>query len=98
MLVEFAGGIEAASGTLCKNRNGSRVIVTTRKAATTSNKGKIRMYIRPASCYQRRTPYSDAELAAQELFTKRQAYVTELIQLGCSKSEAWQIAKRDIPN
>ena len=36
MLVEFVDGIIAASGTLCKNRNGSRIIVTTRKAARTS--------------------------------------------------------------
>jgi len=96
MLVEFVDGIIAASGTLCKNRNGSRVIVTTRRAPST-NKGKVRMYIRPASCYQRKTPYSDAEIAAQELFTKRQAYVSELIGLGCTKSEAWQIAKQRIP-
>ena len=94
MLVEFAGGIATASGTLCKNRNGSRIIVTTRRAPS-ANKGKIRMYLRPA--YQRRTPYSDAEIAAQELFTKRQAYVSELIELGCTKSEAWQIAKQRIP-
>ena len=96
MLVEFAGGIEAASGTLCKNRNGSRVIVTTRKAAS-KNPNKVRMYIRSAASYQRSSPPSDAELAARELFTKRQAYVSELIGLGCSKSEAWQIAKQRIP-
>ena len=97
MLVEFVDGIIAASGTLCKNRNGSRVIVTTRKAATTSNKGKVRMYLRSANSYKRKTPYSDAEIAAHELFTKRQAYVSELIELGCTKSEAWQIAKQRIP-
>ena len=96
MLVEFAGGIETASGTLCKNRNGSRVIVTTRRAPS-ANKGKIRMYLRSANSYKRKTPYSDAEIAAQELFTKRQAYVSELIGLGCTKSEAWQIAKQRIP-
>ena len=96
MLVEFVDGIIAASGTLCKNRNGSRVIVTTRRAPS-ANKGKIRMYLRSANSYKRKTPYSDAEIAAQELFTKRQAYVSELIGLGCSKSEAWQIAKQRIP-
>lgn len=96
MLVEFVDGIIAASGTLCKNRNGSRIIVTTRKAAST-NPNKHRMYIRSADCYKRKTPYSDAEIAAHELFTKRQAYVSELIGLGCSKSEAWQIAKQRIP-
>ena len=96
MLVEFAAGIQAASGTLCKNRNGSRVIVTTRRAPST-NKNKVRLYIRDAETYKRKKPYSDTEIAAHELFTRRQAYVTELIQLGCSKSEAWQIAKRDFP-
>ena len=55
------------------------------------------MYLRSANSYKRKTPYSDAEIAAHELFTKRQAYVSELIGLGCSKSEAWQIAKQRIP-
>lgn len=96
MLVEFAGGIIAASGTLCKNRNGSRVIVTTRRAPS-ANKNKVRLYIRDAETYKRKKTYSDTEIAAHELFTRRQAYVSELIALGCSKSEAWQIAKQRIP-
>ena len=96
MIVEFAGGITAASGTLCKNRNGSRVIVTTRKAPT-SNPNKVRMYIRSAGSYQRTKPYSEAELAAQDLFSRRQKYVKQLLDNGCpSRAEAWKIAKQTI--
>lgn len=96
MIVEFAGGIAAASGTLCKNRNGSRVIVTTRKAPST-NPNKVRMYIRSADSYQRTKPYSDAELAAQDLFSRRQKYVKQLLDNGCqSRAEAWKIAKKTI--
>ena len=98
MIVEFAGGITAASGTLCKNRNGSRVIVTTRKAPS-ANKGKMRMYFRSANSYQRTKPLSKAELAAQELFTVRRAYVAELLASGKTRSraEAWKLAKLAYP-
>ena len=97
MIVEFAGGIMTASGTLCKNRNGSRVIVTTRRAPS-HNKNKMHMYIRSADSYQRTKPYSDAEIAAHVLFTKRQAYVQELIDNGTcrSKADAWKKAKETI--
>ena len=97
MIVEFAGGIISASGTLCKNRNGSRVIVTTRKAPS-KNKNKVRMYFRSEESYKRKQPFTDAELAAQDLFTRRQAYVKELITNGkCkSKADAWKIAKKTI--
>ena len=97
MIVEFAGGIMSASGTFCKNRNGSRVIVTTRRAPS-SSKNKVRMYLRSDDSYKRKKPFTDAELAAQELFTVRQAYVKELLANGkCkSKAEAWKVAKKDI--
>ena len=97
MIVEFAGGIMSASGTFCKNRNGSRVIVTTRRAPS-SSKNKVRMYLRSADSYKRKKPFSDAEIAAQELFTVRQAYVKELLANGTckSKAEAWKIAKKSI--
>lgn len=97
MIVEFAGGVMSASGTFCKNRNGSRVIVTTRRAPS-SNKNKVRMYLRSADSYKRKKPFSDAEIAAQELFTVRQAYVKELLANGTckSKAEAWKIAKKSI--
>ena len=97
MIVEFAGGITSASGTFCKNRNGSRVIVTTRKAAS-KNPNKVRMYIRSAASYQRSSPPSDAELAARELFKRRREYVQELLSSGKCKTNAraWQIAKKEI--
>ena len=97
MKVEFAGCIISGSGTLYKSRNGSRVIVTTRRASTT-NKNRVRMYIRSGESYKRTQPFSDAEIAAQELFTRRQAYVKELITNGKCKSraEAWKIAKKTI--
>lgn len=97
MIVEFAGGIMSASGTFCKNRNGSRVIVTTRRAPS-SNKNKVRMYLRSADSYKRKKPFSDAEIAAHELFTVRQAYVKELLANGTckSKAEAWKVAKKSI--
>ena len=97
MIVEFAGGIISGSGTLCKNRNGSRVIVTTRRAPSKS-KNKVRMYIRSVESFKRTKPFSDAEIAAQELFTRRQAYVKELITNGKCKSraEAWKVAKKTI--
>ena len=97
MIVEMAGCFKAAHGTFCKNRNGSRVIITTRKAATT-NPHKMRMYLRTAGSYQRRTPVSDAEIAAQALFTRRTACVRELMASGACKTraEAWKIAKREI--
>ncbi len=97
MIVEFVGGIAAASGTLCKNRNGSRIIVTTRKAPS-ANKGKIRMYLRSENSFKRKKPFSDAEIAAHDLFVRRQAYVQELLASGRyhDKKEAWKIAKNEI--
>ena len=92
MIIEFAGGIESASGTFCKNRNGSRVIVTTRRAPS-NNKNKIRMYIRSADSYKRKKPFSDAEIAAHELFTRRAKYVKELMDAGIRRDKAWQTAK-----
>ena len=97
MRVEFNPAIKSASGTLCKDKNGIRVVVTTRKAPST-NPCKMRMYIRSAASYQRSGEPSEKELAARELFAKRQAYVQELLASGKyhSKGEAWKIAKREI--
>ena len=95
MIVEFAGGIiAAASGTLCKSKRGTRVVVTTRKAPS-SNPHKVRMYLRLPKDYQRKKPFSENEKHAQELFKQRQAIVQELMATGqCrSKAEAWRIAK-----
>ena len=98
MIVEFANGLTAASGTLCKNKNGSRVIVTTRKAPST-NPNKIRMYLRSASSFQRQGKPSKNALAARDLFTVRQEYVTQLLHSGKvrSRAEAWKLAKLTYP-
>jgi len=99
MKVEFNDqlGIVSASGTLCKNKNGSRIVVMTRKAPST-NPCKMRMYIRPASSYQRATPISEKERQARNLFVQRQAYVQQLLASGkCkTKADAWKIAKQEI--
>jgi hypothetical protein len=98
MIVEFANGVTAASGTLCKNKNGSRVIVTTRRAPS-NNPNKIRMYLRSASSYQRKGKPSKKELHARSLFTVRQEYVTELLAAGkvSSRADAWKLAKLAYP-
>ena len=99
MIVEFKGGIiAAASGTLCKSKHGTRVIVTTRKAPS-NNPNKVRMYIRSDSDYKRKKPFSIKEKQAQELFKQRQAIVQELMATGqCrSRAEAWRIAKMQCP-
>ena len=97
MIVEFVGGIAAAHGTLRKNPDGSRIVITTRKAAST-NPNKVRMYLRSADSYKRKAPVSDKEMAARTLFARRQAYVQELLASGRyhTKAEAWKIAKATI--
>ena len=97
MRVEFNPAIKSASGTLCKEKNGIRVVVTTRKAPS-SNPCKMRMYIRSAASYQRSSKPSEKEIAARELFAKRQAFVQELMASGAyhSKADAWKIAKKQI--
>ena len=98
MIVDFAGGFNAVSGTLFKGKNGSKVICTTRKAPST-NPHKFRMYIRTASSYKRKGKPSKKELNARALFTQRQAYVQELLNAGKVKSraEAWKLAKLAYP-
>ena len=97
MNVEFMPGIASISGTLYKGKNGLRLVATTRKAPTT-NKQKTRLYLRSEESYQRKTPYSEAELKRQDLFAKRQAYVKQLMAETpwLNKKEAWLIAKQDI--
>ena len=97
MNVEFIPGIASVSGTLYKGKNGLRIVATTRKAPTT-NKQKTRLYLRPDESYQRKTPYSEAELKRQDLFAQRQSYVKQLMAAdpGLSKKEAWSKAKQDI--
>ena len=97
MLVELIPGINMASGTLLKCKNGARIIFTTRRAPS-SNPHKMRMYIRPAESYRRKTPVSEREIHVRSVFSKRQALVLNLIAANpkLSKKEAWAIAKKEI--
>ena len=97
MYVELIPGINVASGTLLKCKNGSRIIFTTRRAPS-SNPRKMRMYIRPAESYRRKTPVSEREMQARSLFSRRQAHVLNLIAANpkLSKKKAWEIAKKEI--
>ena len=99
MRVELVPGINAASGTLMKCKNGTRVVFTTRRAPS-SNPCKVRMYIRTAEDYQRSTPVSEKEIQVRELFSKRQQRVNQLRADNpkLSKKKAWQIAKNEIKN
>lgn len=88
-------GIESMSGTIAKSRSGKRIIVTTRRKPS-NPKCKMHLYIRDK--YERTKPLSDAETAARVLFSKRAAYVKQLmLEHKCrTRAEAWQIAKKDI--
>lgn len=97
MLVELIPGINVASGTLMKCKNGARIIFTTRRAPS-SNPHKMRMYIRPAESFKRKTPVSKREMQVRSIFAKRQARVRQLMNKFnyLSKKEAWDIAKKEI--
>lgn len=97
MKVELIPGIASISGTLCKGKNGYRLIATTRKAPTT-NPDRMHLYLRHEDSYQRSTIPSEKERAVRALFARRQAYVQELLASGKyhSKAEAWKIAKNEI--
>ena len=97
MTVEFIPGIISASGTLAKSKNGTRIVVTTRKAPTT-NPCKTRMYLRRASSYKRKSKPSEAEQNARALFAKRQALVKELMKEKRFKTlkQAWDYVKQVI--
>ena len=96
MIVEFADCIKYASGTLCKGKE-SRVIVTTRRASS-NNPHKVRMYLRPNECYERKSPPSEKELQARDLFRRRSVKVKELLKNGTyeDRSEAWEAVKKMI--
>ena len=98
MKVELMDGILSASGTLRKMKDGTRIIVTTRRAATTNPAPRTRMYIRSSETYQRTTPVTEKEISARQLFVRRQAYVQELMASGRyhTKAEAWKVAKKEI--
>ena len=97
MRVELAPGINAASGTFMKCKNGTRIIFTTRRAPS-SNPCKVRMYLRYADDYQRSTPVSEREMQVRSIFSRRHARVLQLLAENpkLSKKKAWQIAKTEI--
>ena len=97
MRVELVPGINVASGTLMRCKNGARIIFTTRRAPS-SNPCKMRMYIRTADSYKRKTPLSESEMQARSLFSRRQARVLQLRSANprLSLKGAWAIAKKEI--
>ena len=96
MKVEFAAGIESASG-----KCGNMIFKTFKRP---DGKKETRAYFNPyrRSSWEkvnaRKTPLSDAEIKARSLFTKRREYVAQLIagDPSLSRKEAWKIAKQEI--
>ena len=60
----------------------------------TRKDGKVFAYKAPE--YARKKPFSDREIAAHELMTRRQKRVVELMKTGLSRSEAWVQVKQEI--
>lgn len=60
----------------------------------TMKDGTVRVYKAPS--YERRKPVSEHERSVRSLFERRHKYVTELMQAGMSRSEAWKRAKEEI--
>ena len=79
MKIELMPGIASMSGTLCKAKDGSRIVFATRKAATT-NQNKVRAYFRTADSYKRRTPPSENELKTRGLFANANARMKAMSQ------------------
>ena len=96
MKVEFAAGIESASG-----KCGNMIFKTFKRP---NGKTETRAYFNPyrrtswEKVNARKTPPSEAEIKARSLFARRQAYVQELLASGRyhDKREAWKIAKNEI--
>ena len=96
MKVEFAAGIESASG-----KCGNLIFKTYKRP---NSKKETRAYFNPyrpsrwEKVNPRKTPLSDAEVRARTLFARRIAYVQELLASGRyhDKREAWKIAKQEI--
>ena len=96
MKIELAAGIDSISG-----KCGNMIFKTYKRP---NGKTETRAYFNPyrRSSWEkvnpRKTPPSDAEIKARSLFTRRQAYVQELLASGRyhDKREAWKIAKNEI--
>ena len=96
MYVELNACFDKASGTFCKDKD-YRIILTTRRAPS-NNPNKVRMYLRPNTCYERKSELSPKEIKARELFARRAAKVKELVENGTCKdrNEAWDAVKKMI--
>lgn len=96
MKVEFAAGIESASG-----KCGNMIFKTFKRP---NGKKETRAYFNPyhdprwRSTHARKSKPSEAEIKARTLFARRIAYVQELLASGRyhDKREAWKIAKQEI--
>jgi uncharacterized protein (DUF2344 family) len=67
MKVTLMPGIESISGSF-KQKNGTRVVFTTRKAATTNKEDRTRMYLRSEESYQRKTKVTQKEVTIRNRF------------------------------
>ena len=95
MKIELMPGIASMSGTLCKAKDGSRIVFATRKAATT-NQNKVRAYFRTADSYKRRTPPSENELKTRGLFANASARMKAMSQDEIEKyRELWRFQLRE---
>ena len=68
MICTLIPGIQSISGTANK-KSRIRVVFQTRKSPTT-NPNKVRMYLRTAESYERKSTLSEKEIAARERFKK----------------------------
>lgn len=93
MKLTLAPGFVSASGTFAKYKNGDKIIL---KTYNRNGKPETRAYA--IKKHERTTKLSAAEMAARELFTRRQAFVQELFASGqcTSKADAWKKAKETI--
>ena len=94
MKVEFMPGIASMSG-IVKNCGRKHVIF---RHYASDRPGHGHATICSSSAFKRKTPLTEREKVARELFSIRVSYVKQLCAAnpGLSRKEAWKIAKADI--
>ena len=94
MKVTFMPGIASMSG-IVKNCGRKHIIF---RHYASDRPGHGHATICSSHAYERKTPLTEREKAAHELFSRRAAYVKQLCAAnpGLSRKEAWKIAKADI--
>ena len=94
MKVEFMPGIASMSG-MVKNSGRKRVIF---RHYASDRPGHGHATICSSSAFVRKTPLTEREIAARELFSSRVSYVKQLCAANprLSRAQAWKIAKADI--